>query len=251
MKTNSIYEALNNVDDKFVSEAAKTRGKRPVALMITTASLAAALALAVGIRNFGGAIGNYISPADSAKQNGASYQAADFVELPKYTIPEEFMPDTNDDEKWFEHLDMLPTEIFDKFGVSPLINDNFTDVIDDFTQQILENGESLADHYKPCVWVTSSGVVFDYVLHDNNTDQNIFFSAHFYKDIEDYRRNSFENSQDEGIILNDGSKCILSPNTAHFMHKGTLYFVHVEEPDTNTEKDIENIKQVLTDLGVL
>lgn len=252
MKTNSIYEALNNVDDKFVSEAAKVRGKRPVALMITTASLAAALALAIGIRNFGGAIGNYISPADSAKQNGASYQAADFVKFnpPSYTIPAEFSLDVDEEFKEFNHLDMLPTELFAKLGYTPLMNESFTDEID-FTQVRIDSGEGAAEYGKPNLRVEPDSLDFDYVLRDNVIGENVHFFVTIQNDKEAYINavNSILNlAERKKITLNDGSNCvILDEGFAMFSYNSTIYKMSIEKISPKSGE----LEQVLRDLGVL
>lgn len=79
---NQLFEAIGGINDDIAENAIKkaeqSKRKRPLKItMISAASLAAALALAAGIRNWGGIIGNHISPAGSLlKPNGASYEAS-------------------------------------------------------------------------------------------------------------------------------------------------------------------------------
>lgn len=292
MKTNSIYEALNNVDDKFVSEAAKVRGKRPMALMITTASLAASLALAVGIRNWGGAIGNYISPADApVKQDGASYEAPGFgesdsdqqdksetmkiklrkgdntdygimynVTLQEYTIPEEFL---SSNIYGFEdkYTDTVPSELFPKFGITMLTSDNFTD-----TKSVYNRSNYHGNIYswEPSVWISSEGgvdtqICFIYYLYDKKIDRNIRFASFYISNTRmlewnkkfGYVINSDEDEKDaEVITLNDGSQCVVTDSEALFSYNGVRYDMSFDRNDFNTSS-IEELKQVLADLGVL
>ena len=262
MKTNSIYEALNNVDDKFVSEAAKVRGKRPIALMITAASLAAALALAVGIRNWGGVIGNYISPADApVKQGGASYEAPGFGESDlswiydsfnnrkdKYVdeidadgnfwfnvyphdivIPDSFKLDETGEHRWFRDLEMSPADLFAEFGVSPLMNDNFTD-----------------SGAKPCVVVSQSTIDFFYTLYNKNINKNVFFDVSYHTHDIGGAYVTFDDSK--VIYMKDGHGGIVEQNRAFFAYDGVEYIVTVPVA-LGDENDY--IMEVLTDLGVL
>lgn len=280
MKTNSIYEALNNVDDKFVSEAAKVRGKRPVALVVTAASLAAALALAVGIRYWGGIIGNYISPADSpVNQSGVSYEASGFGESDlgndKYkvtvngrceyfwdvyayniTIPEKFRcddidncPNNSDERPLFRNLKMRPDEIFAEFGVSPLMNENFLDVSDipphnDYAPP--------SDGYyeEPLVFLGGSYISFEYYLYNKSINKNVKFRVE-YPTADSKSGGSGWNSGGkyfgawDTITMKDGSVGFVMWNSAMFSNNAVRYYLTFSNPDT------DDINQVLADLGVL
>ena len=260
MKTNSIYEALNNVDDKFVSEAAKVRGKRPIALMITAASLAATLALAVGIRSWGGIIGNHISPSDvSVKQGGASYEAPGFGEskmsLPNdsaddtnseltldadgnyrlnvyphdIVIPDSFKLDETEEHRWFRDLEMSPADLFAEFGVSPLMNDNFTDA----------GG-------KPSVMVTHGTINFFYTIYNKNINKNVYFDVSYHTHDIGGAYVTFDDSK--VIYMKDGHGGIVEQNRAFFAYDGVEYIVTVPVA-LGDENDY--ITDVLTDLGVL
>ncbi|MDE7397930.1 MAG: hypothetical protein K2N06_00225 [Oscillospiraceae bacterium] len=288
MKTNSIYEALNNVDDKFISEAAKAHGKRPMALMITAASLAAALALAVGIRNLSGTMGNYISPADSpVNQSGASYVAPGFGEskllwiydsfnnrkgeftsdayeaqglgksemsLPNdsaddqngeftldadgnfwfnvyphdIVIPDSFKLDETGELRWFRDLEMSPADLFAEFGVSPLMNDNFTN----------SGGE-------PSVMVSQSTIDFFYTLYNKNINKNVYFDVSYHThDI----GGAYIIGDNKVISMKDGHGGIVEQNRAFFAYDGVMYVVSVCGT-LGDENDY--IMDVLADLGVL
>lgn len=257
MKTNSIYEALNNVDDKFVSEAAKVRRKRPMALMITTAFLAAALA--VGICNWNGIIGNRIAPAEApVKQGGASYEASGFgkseTSLPNNSaddqngkfmpdadgnfwfnvyphdivIPDSFKLDETGEHRWFRDLKMSPSDLFAEFGVSPLMNDNFTDT----------GGE-------PSVMITGGTINFFYSLYNKNINKNVYFDVSYHThDI----GGAYIIGDNKVISMKDGYGGIIEQNRAFFAYDGVMYAVSVSST-LGDENDY--IMEVLTDLGVL
>ena len=263
MKTNSIYEALNNVDDKFVSEAAKVRGKRPIALMITAASLAAALALAVGIHNLVGRSGiTYVAPgfgeSKTSSTNDSVYDPNNkfvikvddedyyFNVYPqKIIIPESFMPDDIRDGQFFFDVDMSPTEIFAEFGIHPLMNDNFTDSKNE--PGWIENaitGEKFYYNGGPGVSVSDRYISFDYYLYNKTINKKVGFTLDYYTDLVDFS-GSYGG---EVIYMKDGSVGIICRNRATFAYHGAMYSVTVCTKDFD-----ENIyiMDVLTDLGVL
>lgn len=297
MKTNSIYEALNNVDDRFVAEAAKVRGNRPVAFMITAASLAAAIALAVGIRNWGGIIGNYIAPADApVNQSGVSYEAPGFGESEasspndsvnrgkgKYVvntnagtfyfdvyphdivIPDSFKPGETEKGHYFYDLDMLPTEVFAEFGISPLMNDNFTDIIE-FEPVLYKSGTTGEEWYYnggPNVNVIPFEIDLEYYLYDKNINKTVYFHVGYYTDFDGGSFHAPDDANDEAINLKDGSVALISRNntafplnsdglirnSATFAYNGVIYSVTVCDGNDYVEED--DIMDVLADLGVL
>ena len=292
-KQNQLFEAIGSIDDDIAANAIKTaeqsKHKRPLRIaMIAAASLAAALAVAVGIRNWGGIIGNHISPADSpVKQGGASYEAPDFgksellwiydsfnnrkgeftsdaYEAPGFgesempspdnsaddqngeftfdadgnfwfnvyphdiVIPDSFKLDETGESRWFRDLEMSPSDLFEEFGVSPLMNDNFTDA----------GG-------KPSVTVTGGTVDFFYSLYNKNINQNVYFDVSYHThDI----GGAYIISDNKVISMKDGHGGIIEQNRAFFAYDGVLYTVTVSGT-LGDENDY--IMEVLTDLGVL
>ena len=106
---NQLFEAIGGINDdiaaKAIKKAERSRRKRPLRITaVAAASLAAALALAVGIRNWGGIIGNFISSAGSLlKPNGASYEAPDFGE--SGSPSHKYMENTNEPQTFTKDFD--------------------------------------------------------------------------------------------------------------------------------------------------
>lgn len=264
-KQNQLFEAIGSIDDDIaanaIKAAEKSKRKRPLRITaVAAASLAAALALAVGIRNLGGIIGNYISPADApVKQGGVSYEASGFgkseaslpndsadnpnseftldAEPPKYRlnvypqniiIPDSFKPDETEEYRRFRDLKMSPTDLFAEFGVSPLMNDNFTD-----------SGE-------PSVTVTQVSIEFDYNLYNKNINKNVFFHTIYHTtDI----GGAYGDIGDGKVMdMKDGNIVIISQNTATFAYDGVMYTVSV---CGTLDDGNDYIMEVITDLGIL
>lgn len=229
IKSNPIFEAMGNIDDEIAAKAIKTdeitanviktpKQSKRKSLFGIAALAAAALALAVGIRNWGGIIGNYIAPADSpVNQSGASYEAPGFGEsdsdqqdksetmkiklrskgdntdygiefnltLQDYTIPEEYL---SSNIFGFESgfTDTVPSELFPKFGITMLTSDNFTDTKSVYNRIHDKNGNIYS--WEPYVGISSTAKVdtvicFEYYLYDKNIDRNIHFRSIYFSDI--------------------------------------------------------------------
>lgn len=277
-KQNQLFEAIGSIDNDIaanaIKAAEKSRRKRPLRITaVAAASLAAALALAVGIRNLGGIIGNHIAPADSpVKQGGASYEASGFGESkmslpndsadnqsikhnPDYdgrfyfnvypndvVIPESFKPDETESRHCFRDLKMSPFDLFAEFGVQPLMNDNFTDTLD---------GEPMwtAITAGPEVDVSGSSVEFLYDLYDKNINKRLCFETTYYTcDFGGcYCRFGDEC---EVIRMNDGNDGFVRHNQAFFAYDGVYYVLTVRGARGDDEEN-NYIMDVLAELGVL
>lgn len=271
---NPLFDAINNIDETIIVNAQKT-SKKPILLRVgIIAVAAAAVALTVVIRNFGGTIGNYISPKDS---NGVSYVASGFgnsqTSMPNESvssqnnryvaevngkdyyfnvypqniiIPDSFKPDQDEDSHFFYDLKMRPTDVFTKFGISPLMNDNFTDVIE-FEPMLCRNNITGDEWYYnggPNVSVNpSNSIIFEYYLYNKNVNKNVYFTIEYYTGNVDCSGNT----SGDAIYMKDGSVGIIGRNKAMFAYNGVMYTVSVNaEYDNN-----DYINQVLTDLGIL
>lgn len=272
-RLNPLLEAMNNIDDNIVIKTEKKSGKPLRMGIVAAASLAAALALAVGIRNYGGAIGDFISSA-LLKSNGTSSETPDFgksetlspdnSEKVKYTIkvdgeeylldvypqniviPDSFMVDDIDNGHFFYDLKMRSTEIFAEFGISPLINDNFTDIIE-FEPMYCRNditGEEWYYNGGPSVSVGSFLITFEYRLYNKNINKNVHFTVDYFTDTVSCGSGDFGGNV---IYMKDGSVGIIGRGSAFFTCNGVVYHVGIDNANSNTDE----INQVLTDLGVL
>lgn len=215
-KINPIFAALSGVDERHVPVTQVKRSLRKP-IMLTAAATAAALALAAGIRYWGGIIGNYISPADPpVNQSGVSYEASGFGEseasLPddsasnQIVIPEDFTPlklnipddfykygeigktsalDITKDYYYREyifHYDDISL-MFEEFGFSPLMNENFNeDGIDQLPYVFDEEApratvNEILDSPFDSPSDNSLYVGFSYTLYDKAADKHIYFDA--------------------------------------------------------------------------
>ena len=287
-KINPIFEALSGVDERHIPVTQVKRSLRKP-IMLAAAATAAALALAVGIRNWSGVIGNYISPADPpVNQGGVSYEASGFGEseasLPddsvsnQIVIPEDFTPlKLNIPDDFYKYGEIVKTEayeknkihygrgytfhyddissMFDEFGFSPLINENFT-------EEGVEPLPYIFNEDEPLVFVSeiidvpdSMRVNFNYNLYDKSAGKLIHFSAVVIsgKSDRDYYIDLIKNHcpYKELIALNDGSICGISYDEALFFHNSTSTYYNIAIYEPEKEKGCSTIKQVLADIGVL
>lgn len=249
MKTNSIYEAIGNVDDRLVTEAAAARRKRPVALIIAASAAALTLitgAVIVGNRNSTFSIGEDVAFNMELKKHGI-------------TIPEEYMPTAENKYSYSGVVDIGVEELFDKFNAPLLINENFSADIDTeaadivpWTYSNLDTGVELEVKGKPFIDVNLGAVTFAYYLYDKNIDRNVYFWADYLTDnaSDDYAIHDGVGGTQadyEVLRLRDGSSCYVGAGNAEFSFNGVKYSIDLG----NGERTVELTKQVLADLDVL
>lgn len=288
-KINPIFSALSGVDERHVPV---TQVKRPLRkpIMLAAAATAAALALAVGIRNWDGIIGNHISPADtSVNPSGAVYDGVDRTsadsgisdspESNQIVIPEDFTPlKLNIPDDFYKYGEIVKTEsyemnkihygrsytfhyddissMFDEFGFSPLINENFT-------EEGVYPLPCIFNPDEPLVFVSeiidvpnSMRVGFNYNLYDKVADKLIHFDALVLscESDRDYFIDMIMNyPYKELITLDDGSICNISYDysEALFFQNSNSVFYQISIYEHEKEKGSSTITQVLADLGVL
>lgn len=243
MKTNSIYEALNNVDDKFVSEAARVKRKRPMALII------AAAAAMLGLVGF--------TTATIAK-NTAFIPDVGSVKYNVYKqditlVPEEELPRDPVDA-----VDMPTAELFAKLGISPLMSDKFS--YDPTSQnQFYTTDNTPVNICLPRLTYYDNFVYVNYWLYSKSLDRNIEIITN-YPTNDDYDMSSewekgnsnYKTEADydcEIIKLKDGSNCVITHWRASFAHNGVLYSVFGDP--TNDDLTHEELKQLLRDFDLL
>ena len=179
-------------------------------------------------------------------------------------IPEEYM--TTD--PWgnlfcFKRMTgTLPSELFEQFGVSPLMNDNFSENIDfkligtyDVYSSKNEYLGREGDYGYPILYVDDADVGFCYRLYDKNVQRTIELTATYPisdKFSLDGNVGVRNRSDFEMVKLKDGSMCCIYAIGANFSYEGVLYDLEADFwTDEGDELSIKRTKQVLKDLGVL
>lgn len=250
---NPLLEAMNDIDDAIVSEAAPVERKRPKyfkpMMIAAAAAVAAAVSLLVGFtvatRQGEFRIGN--KPA-------FEFNLAHF----DLTIPDEYKPCEENMYTYRGKVDVGVEELFEMFNAPLLINDNFSTEVDKahvekWTYSNLTTGEEYEISFEPWIEVFSSDVEFHYYLYDKNLNRNVLFEALYLTEQcgPEFAVRSGVSGKIDGyeiITLNDGSKCFVDGHGADFAYKGVRYQMFTLNPD---EPSIDITKQVLQDLGVL
>lgn len=258
--TNPIFEALNELNENYAAEAVspgKTKMKKPLKITLIAAVSAAALAMIVGFVGTNGGKHKFSFGVDDLKNRGF------YLDLFSHelTVPEEFKPQPGE-YTFSDKVNMPPSELFEKFGLTLPINDNFTEVTDE----------------QPSVEVTIIGgtdVEFEYILYNKTIGKNVYFEARYFSKAENMTYSSgrgiLPGEPSEVITLNNGSLCMVSASMAVFSYDGAHYELTLpyeyDEPDNfgdlpDNERrrilaelieampGIDTVKQVLADLGV-
>lgn len=258
---------INDIDDDLVFEA--EYWERPKAHKLRIGVIAAAaVAAVVALTAFMGFETSYKGDGKNKYEitdNNGAIVGSFYFNLKTWdiTIPEEYR--TTD--KWgnphcFKRMTgTLPSELFEQFGVSPLMNDNFTEniefkplndysVYNDKGEEVIET-----DYGYPILLVNEDDIYFHYRLYDKKRQRNISLSAK-YAISDDFNIGSGlgvnDKSDYELIKLKDGSMCCVYDLGADFSYEGVLYSLNLYDTDENVgELSIKLTKQILEDLGVL
>lgn len=262
-KLNPVLEIMSDIDDDFVFEA--ENWKRPKARRIKIAVIAAAAAV-IALLAFTGFEESY--NGDGKNKLEIHYEGKTvrsfYYNLKTWdiTIPEEYKAYN----KWgnlagFKRLTgTLPSELFEQFGVSPLMNDNFSEDLDyEWRYNTFgydDNGDMIdvSDYGYPILSFDDCYVEFDYRLLDKNRQKIIRLKA-TYPISDDYSIGGSVGVNDETdyeiIKLKDGSKCYVSEMNAFFSYDGVLYRLYTYDSDEDWGKlSLKLTKQILEDLGV-
>lgn len=256
---NPIFEALSGVDERHVPIAQEKRPAKKLKLALIAAVSAATLALIVGFttatvrgqHRFGFSSGN------------SANHTFDLELTPQeFTIPDEFMSQLEYGVGQI-YADTTPNELIRSFGITPLINDNFSDTDKKPRVDILADGEDQT-------------VDFVYSLYDKNIGMTVIFKATYFSETENLTYNGhielLPGEPSKVITLNNGSLCMVTGSRAEFSYNGAkfgfdlLYEYNApdnygELPESEQKKilaemteampGIDTVKQVLADLGVL
>lgn len=265
---NRIFNALSGLDDSHfrideaeslinidqINEKRKLSKSIKIALIAVTA---AALTLLVG----------FTASTVSGKHKFGFYKegSADHefdLKLAAYDIkvPDDFIPEG--DLYFSDWFDTQPGELFEMFGLTLPINDNFTEI----------NGK------KTGVRVSIAGDVhvdFDYWLYNKTIDSEVNFETRYFSNVEKLtyqaNRGLLPGEPTEVVTLKDGSLCMVSGSMAALSLNGAhceLELPYNYEVPENYEQlskreqyriidemieampGIDTVKQVLADLGV-
>ncbi len=257
MKTNSIYEALGNVDDKLVIEAAAARRKRPVALIVVAA--AAAMLMIVGFSENVGNGQNTLVIGDNEAALSFDLRVKD-IKIPEKYYSEVDWSDEPQPEFYGWQMEMSPSDLTAEFGLEPLgiHNENFSEEIEFEPNHVWdENGKLLGIYNgEPQLYVNYNSVEFNYYLQSKSLGRNVHFEARYITDDDYSSKGSIgigEGSLYKIIKLNNRAECYVSPNNAIFSFDGVYYSIGIDDytKEGGGEKSLDDMMQILRDLGVL
>ena len=178
------------------------------------------------------------------------------------TVPNEFVPQNNYSS--FTDVDTPPGELFEMFGLTLPINDNFTEIADKTTDLDV----SILDE--------NIEVQFNFTLYNKTIGSETDISARYFSNTNklSYRANRglLPGEPSEIITLNNGSQCLVTRSLAVFSLDGAHYELRLpydydvpDNIDQLPEKEqykiveemieampgIDTVKQVLADLGAI
>lgn len=249
-----LLKNINDIDDDLIFEAEnwKPRKARRLKIAVIAAAAAALCAATAGTA--------------VALQNNSEYyeKTVHAVDHPFYlkleeqgiNVPEEYRTVDKRGHVWYNERmrGMLPSEVFAQFGVSPLLNDNFSEIVDFKPNHIYvdrPNGvrELIdVDYGDPVVTIVDGYISFEYKLYNKITQRNIILHATYFTDDE-LPHSDFSEGFEE-TELNDGSKCYYDAGVAFFYYEGVGYDLNLYDRDVN-DLSVDLTIQTLEALGVL
>lgn len=237
---NLLLEAVGSLDNAVIENAFKPRRKKRIALTVIAA--AAALSLVVG---FAAVIRNGVY-FENKRQISFNYYAQKTARIPAET---EFMAlGAEVDGHGGYTLDILPSELFALYNVSPLMNAEYFDEV---------TGAAVRSS-------NAAGTIIDYSLTDKESGKTVDITLHFTRNGEgsfapNYTVLGDVNAQNtfthfERITLLDGSEGFAADRykngfgtytaRAAFCKDGMGYELSVKDAD------ITEMKEILESLGV-
>lgn len=241
-KINPLFEAMSNIDDNMVAGALPKKKKISLPITFTAAAAVAVLLL----------MGNAIAFRSEVRLgNGVvidyniSKQTDMIVPTEEELLEMGAVPDKDSDMHTLYNIKALPSQIFEKFNLDILINDNFIE--------------------KPSVdiWFFSSiddpkTIRFSYLLTDKALDSDVLFSIMCRSDEYGYSSyNQGKPAEDKVYTLKDGSKALVwkwsdvDKSYAAFSYGGNVYELEFWHKGLERDFTIDDMEQVLKDLGVL
>lgn len=238
-RLNPVFTAITEIDDSIILNAKKSR-KKPLAI-----ALAAAAVLVLA----GFAIANRYGVSVNGKDAFDYHLTVQNMTIPTHEEMDALGAVNQHKSEYSYEWRTLPSTLFNTFGVSPMMNENFS--------------ETECDNV---VWAnyTSDGVLANTTIYYEFTDKALNKTVKFRifcmnKEGAGLSTNLIASDTDkecmQTVTLNDGSAAIIyesflggmniSVSHAEFCHGGIAYSLYLRD-GTN-----EDMKQVLSDLGVL
>lgn len=251
-KIDPLFEAMSNIDDNIVSNAIREKRKRPIALMIAAAAAAVTLLTGYTVHTFKtGTRGVNVGDEhqfyhDIKLQNALTIPTKD--ELLQMGAVEKIDGAYEDGFYGFDFNDTLPSDVFKIFNAAPFtINNNFIEE----PSRVSVSG-----------WSNKTGndlgfVVFRYMLTHKSSGITLEFKTNYIIDEVAIPNVYYEFKEDmfEIIELSNGSEAMVAEEhvgdnvyaCADFSYNGTIYRIS----SLFSNMDMDEMKQVLADLGVL
>lgn len=241
-KINPIFEAIGNINDDIAANAieATQQKQRPIKLVIIAAAAAAAL---------------IIMGCSVATRSSLMFNSKAAIEFNYYPQTQSHILSTDElnslgasENNGSYLLNILPSEIFDLYNISPLMN----------------YGKFSEEKSEITVRGSSTQAILNYSITDKETSGTITVEVQFdtdgrssfgadYISLDGNAADMFGNS--EFITLSDGSRAFVSDRYLHgyeyytaqavFCYNGIGYKIYA----LNT--DINGMKQILANLGAM
>lgn len=256
---NTILDAVGELDNTVLENAFNPKRKKHI--MITAIVAAASLSLLVG---FTTVVRNH------AEFNGKTIfdynvKVYDDLKIPSFEEMEAMGADSyyastglSESEIGYSYfIDAAPSEVIKKYGVKPLINDNFSEYVDADDP----SGNGWGDYPRMQVAVSSgiedmqSFIYFGYWLTDKQSGLPVHFMIDCYTEIPESVIHRFSGSADdyELVALKNGETAFVQQGFhadtgayegySTFTYNGMVYHIYAVT-------DIDGMKQILADLGI-
>lgn len=248
-KQEQLFEAIGNIGDDIAENAVKNteQRRRRIPLKITIIAAAAVLSLLVGFAakndNFG-----VMFYGNNTAQRGFTTTLTD----QQYTIPAELEPLRSETGTFHCFVEMLPGELYEKFGLTMLTSDNFAETKDVKMRRSIGSGEEHT--WEPQIYGNESWMNIDYFLYDKNLGKNVWIKGHYNTNVESLHgsaRFGLADLNSDIVKLVDGSLAMVCDRSAAFCLDGVYYTIDFDDYMNESIATIDNMKQVLDDLGIL
>lgn len=247
-KQNQLFEAIGSIDDDIAAraiEAARHKRKKPLTLVIIAAAAAVITVLAgAAARNDDFRITFH---GNNTPERGFTASLTD----QQFTIPAELEPLRNEYGKFHCFVDMLPSELYEKLGLTMLTSENFTETKDVKMKRAIDGDYHT---WEPIIHGSEACIDVEYCLYNKSIDANIWFKGYYVADNEKYimqgGRFGLADEDADIVTLSDGSLAMVSDRSAAFCLDGVFYMLDFDDYKNESIATIDNMKQVLADLGI-
>lgn len=250
-KQEQLFEAIGNIGDDIAESAVKNterRGRR-IPLRVAMIAAAAVLSMLVGFvaknNDF-----RVTFHGNNTAQRGFTTTLTD----QKYTIPTELAPLRSETGTFNCFVEMLPGELYEKFGLTMLTSDNFAETKDVKMRRSINGGEKHT--WEPQMYGNESFMYITYCLYDKNLGANIWIKGYYVANTD---KDCFSGGANFGladlnsdiVTLRDGSLAMICDRSAAFCLDGVYYTLDFDDYMNENVATIDNMKQILADLEIL